>query len=348
MLPAYFQPARAALIALALAASGLMPIASAQQLDLSLNLTYADPANANSGGAWQLVGKSSGFGIAAVEAMLTNVQTGSIALKAPTGTVNGSDAAGFSVFETFADPGGFVRVLTGQAPLLPGPGEEEAIFYGVGTLANGAPNYPGKPVDANFIGPAFTSLTNVQNVPWAAAPDLFGDPLWNTAAALAGGTFAAGAHPAFYSVGQLTSAGSVFTSLPPDNTAFGQITTVDPVTSTIVRTNLHILGDYNGNLFADAADYTIWRDTLGSTTDLRANGDDTGLSMGVIDLADYEVWKTNFSAIPGSGSGAAAALGAAVPEPATWLLLTIAAGVWSIFRPRALASHESRRPKTWT
>ena len=35
-------------------------------------------------------------------------------------------------------------------------------------------------------------------------------------------------------------------------------------------------GDYNANGTVDAADYTIWRDTLGSTTDLRANGDNTG------------------------------------------------------------------------
>ncbi len=37
-----------------------------------------------------------------------------------------------------------------------------------------------------------------------------------------------------------------------------------------------VAGDYNGNGVVDAADYTIWRDTLGSTTDLRANGDNYG------------------------------------------------------------------------
>jgi hypothetical protein len=76
-------------------------------------------------------------------------------------------------------------------------------------------------------------------------------------------------------------------------------------------------GDYNGNLGVDAADYTVWRDTLGSTTDLRANGDNTGPSMDVIDIADYNFWKMNFPNGAGSGS-----LGlAAVPEPATWLML---------------------------
>ena len=42
--------------------------------------------------------------------------------------------------------------------------------------------------------------------------------------------------------------------------------------------SLQITGDYNGNGIVDAADYTVWRDTLGSTTDLRANGDNSGAS----------------------------------------------------------------------
>lgn len=54
------------------------------------------------------------------------------------------------------------------------------------------------------------------------------------------------------------------------------------------------LGDYNHNTIVDAADYTIWRDTLGSTEDFRANGNNEGASEDLIDEADYEVWKTNF------------------------------------------------------
>jgi hypothetical protein len=65
-------------------------------------------------------------------------------------------------------------------------------------------------------------------------------------------------------------------------------------------------GDYNGDGTVDAADYTVWRDTLGSTTDLRANGDNTGGSAGVIDQADYDVWKNHFGQTlsPGAASGA--------------------------------------------
>jgi uncharacterized protein DUF642 len=80
-----------------------------------------------------------------------------------------------------------------------------------------------------------------------------------------------------------------------------------------------IAGDYNRNGVVDAADYTVWRDTLGSTTDLRANGDNTGASAGKIDQADYAVWKSHFGNHAGSGTGASA--NSAVPEPATLLMV---------------------------
>jgi hypothetical protein len=62
-------------------------------------------------------------------------------------------------------------------------------------------------------------------------------------------------------------------------------------------------GDYNHNGIVDAADYTVWRDGLGST----------------FTQSDYTVWKANF----GNHSGSGASANAAVPEPATvWLLVT--------------------------
>ena len=73
-----------------------------------------------------------------------------------------------------------------------------------------------------------------------------------------------------------------------------------------------VAGDYNGNGVVDAADYTVWRDTLGSTTDLRANGDNTGASAGKIDQADFTFWKGHFG-----GMGSASLGGGAVPEPSS-------------------------------
>lgn len=54
------------------------------------------------------------------------------------------------------------------------------------------------------------------------------------------------------------------------------------------------LGDYNLDTVVNAADYTIWRDTLGSTTDFRANGTNEGDSLDIIDEADYQWWKDRF------------------------------------------------------
>ena len=82
-------------------------------------------------------------------------------------------------------------------------------------------------------------------------------------------------------------------------------------------------GDYNHNGIVDAADYTVWRNTLGSTSDLRANGDNTGASANKIDQADYAFWKSHFGNTSGSGSGSSAA--AAVPEPSALGLLGLLA-----------------------
>ena len=53
-------------------------------------------------------------------------------------------------------------------------------------------------------------------------------------------------------------------------------------------------GDANRDRAVDSADYTLWRDTLGSTSDLRANADNSGLSANVIDQADYNAWASNY------------------------------------------------------
>ena len=62
------------------------------------------------------------------------------------------------------------------------------------------------------------------------------------------------------------------------------------------------LGDYNLNNVVDAADYTNWRITLGSTTDLRANGDNSSANAKNVDQADYAFWKANFGHHSGSAS----------------------------------------------
>ena len=76
-------------------------------------------------------------------------------------------------------------------------------------------------------------------------------------------------------------------------------------------------GDYNRNSVVDAADYVLWRDTLGNVVAAFSGADGNG--SGTIDPGDYSLWRGNFghSAGPGTGAGA----NAAVPEPATLALL---------------------------
>ena len=76
-----------------------------------------------------------------------------------------------------------------------------------------------------------------------------------------------------------------------------------------------LIGDYDHDGVVDAADYTVWRDTLDSTTDLAADGNGNG----TVDYGDYEVWKSNFGNQLGSGAGASAG----VPEPSTLLMLLV-------------------------
>ena len=61
-------------------------------------------------------------------------------------------------------------------------------------------------------------------------------------------------------------------------------------------------GDYNDNGTVDAADYTVWRDSLGQTgSNLPADG--TG--DGYVYRVDYTYWKTRFGDPPAAGNGAA-------------------------------------------
>lgn len=90
-------------------------------------------------------------------------------------------------------------------------------------------------------------------------------------------------------------------------------------------------GDYNGDGFVNAGDYTIWRDTFGQTgTGLAADGNGSGS----IDAGDYDVWKQGF----GGGSGAAALGSSAIPEPhlLTLVLTIVPALCWT--RRNRLAS----------
>lgn len=92
-----------------------------------------------------------------------------------------------------------------------------------------------------------------------------------------------------------------------------------------------IEGDFNDDGIVNLADYTLWRDNLGAATEaaihFRGNG-------GGITAADYTLWKTNF----GLSSGSIDALTGmtSIPEPASgWFAVFFAfavLGYWRIHR----------------
>ncbi len=82
-------------------------------------------------------------------------------------------------------------------------------------------------------------------------------------------------------------------------------------------------GDYNGDNFVDAADYTVWRNSLGSSGSLLQNRDPG--NSGNVNPADYSFWKSHFGTHLGSGSGAVA--GGSVPEPSTMAILAFAVAI---------------------
>lgn len=79
-------------------------------------------------------------------------------------------------------------------------------------------------------------------------------------------------------------------------------------------------GDYNGDGVVDAADYTVWRDTSGMTgVGLAADGDRDG----DVDAADYQVWLDTYGQVV-TTSGASAS-GSSTPEPGALMLAMLAA-----------------------
>lgn len=100
--------------------------------------------------------------------------------------------------------------------------------------------------------------------------------------------------------------------------------------ATILPENPALAGDYNINGVVDAADYTVWRDSP-TGPGILAND----ATPGTISASDYDVWKAHFGQTGGSGSNS----NAGVPEPSTFVLLTLA--VASLCVCRAVAAKGS-------
>jgi hypothetical protein len=93
-------------------------------------------------------------------------------------------------------------------------------------------------------------------------------------------------------------------------------------------------GDYNDDFTVNAADYTVWRNTLHQnvTPGEEADGDRDG----EITQNDFQIWKSHYGDVAvGFGAGAGAeSIGSTVPEPGTAALLALGVAVAGALRAR--------------
>ena len=86
-------------------------------------------------------------------------------------------------------------------------------------------------------------------------------------------------------------------------------------------------GDFNRDGLVDLADYTVWRNTLGAAVTSGTHADASG--NGMVDAADYTIWKSNF----GLANTQPVSLPAAtlqVPEPGSWLQVVALSAAWLV------------------
>jgi hypothetical protein len=91
-----------------------------------------------------------------------------------------------------------------------------------------------------------------------------------------------------------------------------------------------VLGDYNLDGAVNTADYVVWRNTFGSSTDLRADGSGNNL----VGQEDFDVWANQMRSGSSQAVASAAPLDSIVPEPATLNAALTAAALFCFARRR--------------
>jgi hypothetical protein len=201
----------------------------------------------------------------------------------------------------------------------------------------------GAAVGGDDTGPIITNLDLVTGAIFATNNSgVFTDPtplIWGATTTTTSGTVLASGVLATLTIdttGILT--GQFDLILNPPST--GPTAFADPSVATmLVNGRLQIgtppiaPGDYNHNGTVDAADYAVWRDTLGeSGMDLPADGNGNHQ----IDVADYEIWRANFGDMAGLGASDGLRGGASVPEPQSAVMFLFAGMLMSSSALRSL------------
>jgi cyclophilin family peptidyl-prolyl cis-trans isomerase len=130
------------------------------------------------------------------------------------------------------------------------------------------------------------------------------------------------------------SIGSPFNELPLRNfsgNSISQIRVANTVTVSQVRVLNYLAGDYDFNGTVNQADYTVWRSTLGSTTNAAADGNGNGK----VDAADYVLWRKTLGQSGGPGAGSGSGLDSfGIPEPSSAALILLGSTMLTFYRGR--------------
>lgn len=279
------------LCALALVAGATAAQAQTNNVDISLNLRYTDPANAAAGGEWFLMAQSdAAFGVAGISAYISNINLAGIELG------NSAAIGGYSTVTAAAIGGNvlkpdntpFATAVTGGVNLV--YGQDLATI--VSNVGKGA------------------------GTPGNIATDPLRNTNWNNAALIASGTFGA-SRPAFITVGANSTDANVFASATPGQAA------VDATVTTTVRGDSVAVdglkpGDANRSGKVDASDFSILSSNyLQAGAKSWDQGDFNSTATGV-----QEVNANDFSLLSGNYNQTATppSIGA-VPEPASLALV---------------------------
>jgi hypothetical protein len=104
-------------------------------------------------------------------------------------------------------------------------------------------------------------------------------------------------------------------------------------------------GDYNDDGVVDSADYVIWRTSQSNGVALPAN---EVSGIGTTDDADYDDWRSSFGIVeaPGSGTGLSGGASLTVPEPATSMMILTVGGAAAVGLRRRRQVHTDIRNRS--
>jgi len=283
-------------------------IAQAQNVQLSLNLRYTNPANPASGGTWYLVAKTDDTdGLAAINAYISNITDTAASMH------YGNEGA---VDTRYGSPGSVTNttlaaIENGGNPYVTTLGAAVNILYGQDTAT----------------GPIVLDVGQGAGTPGNVATDPLLNTAWNNSAIIANGTFG-GSRPAFVAAGaNVTDSNTLANSstTPPNNFA-QDATTATPVVRGDSERTLGVegankglwQGDADRNGVVNSSDLSLLLTNFNGTNETWGEGNfnnTAGSPNGVVNSSDLSLLLTNFNktGIPVAAS--------AVPEPNSLILV---------------------------